>query len=76
MLFMPSFRPTLGKQLEAEPRINSTEASGLDYCHLCHVGGPERSGWYAAYIVARQNGKTPEEAAKEGKLHIEGGLAA
>jgi hypothetical protein len=30
------------------------------------------SGWYAAYIVARQDGKTPEEAAKEGKLHIEG----
>jgi len=30
------------------------------------------SGWYAAYIVARQNGKTPEEAAGEGKLHIEG----
>ena len=34
------------------------------------------SGWYAAYIVARQNGKTPEEAAKEGKLHIEGTVAA
>jgi catechol 2,3-dioxygenase-like lactoylglutathione lyase family enzyme len=34
------------------------------------------SGWYAAYIVARQNGKTPEEAAKEGKLQIEGALAA
>jgi hypothetical protein len=30
------------------------------------------SGWYAAYIVARQEGKTPEEAAKAGKLHIEG----
>lgn len=30
------------------------------------------SGWYAAYIVARQDGKTPEEAAKESKLHIEG----
>jgi catechol 2,3-dioxygenase-like lactoylglutathione lyase family enzyme len=30
------------------------------------------SGWYAAYIVARQNGKTPEEAANEGKLYIEG----
>jgi catechol 2,3-dioxygenase-like lactoylglutathione lyase family enzyme len=29
------------------------------------------SGWYAAYIVARQDGKTPEEAAKEGKIHIE-----
>jgi catechol 2,3-dioxygenase-like lactoylglutathione lyase family enzyme len=34
------------------------------------------SGWYAAYMVARQDGKTPEEAAKEAKLHIEGALAA
>ncbi len=34
------------------------------------------SGWYAAYIVARQNGKTPEEAAKDGKREIEGALAA
>jgi catechol 2,3-dioxygenase-like lactoylglutathione lyase family enzyme len=30
------------------------------------------SGWYAAYMVARQDGKTPEEAAKLAKLHIEG----
>jgi catechol 2,3-dioxygenase-like lactoylglutathione lyase family enzyme len=30
------------------------------------------SGWYAAYIVARRDGKPPEEAAKDGKLHIEG----
>ena len=30
------------------------------------------SGWYAAYIVARQDGKTPEEAAQAGKLQIEG----
>ncbi|MGA7684218.1 MAG: VOC family protein [Terriglobales bacterium] len=30
------------------------------------------SGWYAAYMVARQNGKTPEEAAKDAKIHIEG----
>jgi len=30
------------------------------------------SGWYAAYIVARQEGKTPEEAAKDGKIQIEG----
>jgi len=29
-------------------------------------------GWYAAYIAARQEGKTPEEAAKLGKLQIEG----
>jgi catechol 2,3-dioxygenase-like lactoylglutathione lyase family enzyme len=30
------------------------------------------SDWYAAYIVTRQNGKTPEEAAKDGKIQIEG----
>jgi len=30
------------------------------------------SSWYAAYIVARQEGKTPEEAAKAGKIQIEG----
>jgi catechol 2,3-dioxygenase-like lactoylglutathione lyase family enzyme len=32
----------------------------------------EWSAWYAAYIVARQDRKTPEEAAKDGKIHIEG----
>ena len=30
------------------------------------------SGWYSAYIVARQQGKTPEEAAKDAALHVEG----
>ena len=34
------------------------------------------SEWYAAYMVARQNGKTPEEAANAGKLRIEGAQAA
>jgi len=29
------------------------------------------SGWYAAYIIARERGKTPEEAASDGALHIE-----
>ena len=29
------------------------------------------SGWYAAYIVARQRGKTPEEAASDGARHME-----
>ena len=29
------------------------------------------SGWYAAYIVARERGRTPEEAAKDGALHME-----
>jgi catechol 2,3-dioxygenase-like lactoylglutathione lyase family enzyme len=30
------------------------------------------SGWYAAFIVARQNGRTSEEAAKIAALHTEG----
>jgi hypothetical protein len=30
------------------------------------------SGWYAAYIVARENGRNPDEAAKDAALHIEG----
>jgi catechol 2,3-dioxygenase-like lactoylglutathione lyase family enzyme len=34
------------------------------------------SGWYAAYVVARERGRTPDEAAREATLHIEGGLAA
>jgi catechol 2,3-dioxygenase-like lactoylglutathione lyase family enzyme len=29
------------------------------------------STWYAAYIVARERGKAPEEAAKDGALHTE-----
>lgn len=29
------------------------------------------SDWYAAYIVARQNGRTPDQAAKDAALHIE-----
>ena len=29
------------------------------------------SDWYAAYIVAREQGKTPEEAAKDAALHME-----
>jgi catechol 2,3-dioxygenase-like lactoylglutathione lyase family enzyme len=30
------------------------------------------SGWYAAYIVARERGGAPEEAAKDAALHMEG----
>jgi hypothetical protein len=30
------------------------------------------SDWYAAYIVARQRGRTPEEAVKDAGLHMEG----
>jgi catechol 2,3-dioxygenase-like lactoylglutathione lyase family enzyme len=29
------------------------------------------SDWYAAYIVARERGRTPDEAAKDGALHME-----
>jgi catechol 2,3-dioxygenase-like lactoylglutathione lyase family enzyme len=30
------------------------------------------SDWYATYIVARQRGRTPDDAAKDARLHIEG----
>ena len=30
------------------------------------------SGWYAAYITAREQGSTPEEAATAAALHVEG----
>jgi catechol 2,3-dioxygenase-like lactoylglutathione lyase family enzyme len=30
------------------------------------------SGWYAAFIVARERGKTPDEASKEAARHMEG----
>jgi catechol 2,3-dioxygenase-like lactoylglutathione lyase family enzyme len=33
------------------------------------------SGWYAAYVVARERGRTPDEAAKAATLHVEGALA-
>jgi catechol 2,3-dioxygenase-like lactoylglutathione lyase family enzyme len=29
------------------------------------------SGWYAAYIVARERGRNPEDAAKDAALHME-----
>jgi catechol 2,3-dioxygenase-like lactoylglutathione lyase family enzyme len=34
------------------------------------------SGWYAAYVVARERGRTPDEAARDATLHIEGAVAA
>jgi alpha-galactosidase len=30
------------------------------------------SSWYAAYVAARENERTPDEAAEDAKLHIEG----
>jgi catechol 2,3-dioxygenase-like lactoylglutathione lyase family enzyme len=30
------------------------------------------SGWYASYIVARERGRAPEEAAEDAALHMEG----
>jgi catechol 2,3-dioxygenase-like lactoylglutathione lyase family enzyme len=33
----------------------------------------EWSSWYAAYLVARQGGKTPDEASRDARLHMEGG---
>jgi hypothetical protein len=33
------------------------------------------SGFYAAYIVARQEGRSPEEADQEARRHMDGVLA-
>jgi hypothetical protein len=33
------------------------------------------SGFYAAYIVARQDGRTPEDADKDARAYMEGVLA-
>ena len=32
------------------------------------------SAWYAAYVVARERGRTPDEAVRDATLHIEGTL--
>lgn len=34
------------------------------------------SSWYAAYMVARENGRTPDEAAERAKIHVEGAATA
>ncbi len=34
------------------------------------------SGWYAGYMVARERGKTSEDAVKDATLHVEAALAA
>ncbi len=30
------------------------------------------SGWYAAYVLARDGGRSPDEAVKDATRHIEG----
>ena len=32
------------------------------------------SGWYAAYVIARERGRSPDEAAGDAALHLEGTL--
>jgi catechol 2,3-dioxygenase-like lactoylglutathione lyase family enzyme len=34
------------------------------------------SGWYAAYVIARERGRTPDEAASEARLNVERAPAA
>jgi catechol 2,3-dioxygenase-like lactoylglutathione lyase family enzyme len=64
--------PGRGLSLEVETLtelLRETEAHHGEY----EASAPKHhwSGWYAAYIVARERGKTPEEAAKEGALHMQ-----
>ena len=73
---------------EIKTRLPGRGLSNLDVATLTgllkeaeeHHGEYERtapkhhwSDWYAAYIVARQQGRTPEEAAKDAGLHMERG---
>jgi catechol 2,3-dioxygenase-like lactoylglutathione lyase family enzyme len=50
--------------------LRETEAHHGDY----EPTAPKHhwSGWYAAYIVARERGRTPEEAGKDAAIHMEG----
>jgi hypothetical protein len=48
---------------EAEERHGAYEATAPKH---------HWSGWYAAYVVARERGRTPEEAAQDGALHMSG----
>jgi catechol 2,3-dioxygenase-like lactoylglutathione lyase family enzyme len=48
---------------EAEVRHGDYQATAPKQHHW--------SDWYAAYIVAREQGRTPEEAVKDGALHME-----
>jgi catechol 2,3-dioxygenase-like lactoylglutathione lyase family enzyme len=34
------------------------------------------SSWYAAYVVARERGRTPDEAARDATVRVEGAVAA
>jgi catechol 2,3-dioxygenase-like lactoylglutathione lyase family enzyme len=55
--------PTLTELLlEAEKRHGEYEPTARKH---------HWSDWYAAYIVAREHGKTPDDAAKDGAHHIE-----
>jgi catechol 2,3-dioxygenase-like lactoylglutathione lyase family enzyme len=49
---------------EAEQRHGEYESKGPKH---------HWSDWYSAYVIARERGKTPDEAAKEAARHIEGG---
>jgi catechol 2,3-dioxygenase-like lactoylglutathione lyase family enzyme len=72
---------------EIKTRLPGRGFSSLDVAALTellreteeHHGEYERvapkhhwSGWYAAYIVARQRGRTPEEAARGAAAHMKG----
>jgi hypothetical protein len=48
---------------EAEERHGAYEATAAKH---------DWSDWYAAYISAREQGSTPEEASKDAALHVEG----
>jgi len=46
---------------ETDPRHRAYEASAAKH---------DWSDWYAAYIVAREGGKTSDDAARDATLHV------
>ncbi len=69
-----------GRVTEPEPRTSNDVAALTELLRETEQGhggyeptAPKHhwSGWYAAYMVARQNGRTPDDAARDAALHME-----
>jgi catechol 2,3-dioxygenase-like lactoylglutathione lyase family enzyme len=60
--------PTLTELLKEAEKLHGEYTASAPKHHW--------SGWYAAYIVARERGRTPEQAAQDGALYMQSALAA
>ena len=60
----PETSPLTDLLQEAEKRHGAYEATAPKHAW---------SAWYAAYMIARERGRTPDEAAGDAALHVKGG---